>query len=472
MLNPNFDDLNFEEMNDLVSQFEDMMKKDRTPSFMDETSFEKILDYYEERDEVEKAIEVADIATTQFPFSSSFLVRKAQLLFDSKELDPALELLDKAEILDAMDANIYLLRADIYVWQGNYQQGIDSINEAIDKCDKQEYADLYLELADIYEEWEKYDLVFATLRKVLRLNPDNEEALNRIWFCVEFTEQYEDSIKFHKAYVERNPYSYLAWFNLAHAYAGMKRNDEAVEAFEFVMAINETYDYAYKDCAELLVKLGKYQKAADHFKSALEYSNKPYKELYYSIGQCYEKMENYNKARYYFRKATNIDPFFEEAFYKIGYNYQLENKWENAISSYERAYKLSDKNCDYVTALAKVYRETGDLDQSVMMYEKAIELDEKCKDLWLDLAKTLFEAGCLRDALEVLETATGKFENRADIMYTRSAMYYQIGNRNSAFVSLESGLLEDPTIYHLAFDITPYMENDPSVCTILDQYLN
>ena len=471
MYDPEYNNQNDQDVNDLVNNFEAMLRSKRSSYFIDETAFEQILDYYESKDKTNQAMEVANMAITQYPFSATFIVRKAQLLFDNKEFDTALEILDKAEVLDPMDINIFLLRSDIYVWQGKYNKGVKVIKEAISRTDVSEHSDLYLELADIYEEWEKYGKVFESLKMALEVSNDNEEALSRIWFCVEFTEDYNESVIFHKAYIDENPYSHLGWFNLAHAYSGLKDYDRAIEAFEFVFAIDETYDYAYKDCAELLVKIGQYQKAADYFMEALKHTAKPYKELYYSLGQCYEKMNNYNKARYHFRKATNIDPFFEEAFYKIGNNYQKENRFESAIASYERAYKLNDKSSDYSSALALVYRETGDLDRSIKMYQSTVELNPKVKQYWLDLSKTMFDAGDFRGALDALDRAIPLFDDCADILYTKSAYYYQIGNRNESFVNLERAMIQDSKKYELIFAITPYMENDPVINTIIEQYL-
>ena len=90
----------------------------------------------------------------------------------------------------------------------------------------------------------------------------------------------------------------------------------------------------------------------------------------------------------------------------------------------------------------------------------------------IDLSKTMFDAGDFRSALDVLDRAIPLFDEYADILYTKSAFYYQIGNRNESFVNLERGMIQDATNHEVIFSITPYMENDSTINNIIDQYLS
>lgn len=468
MLERNFEERDQEHVAELIANYERMIAENDS-CFFEEGSLDQIIEYYEERQNMDMAMKVVNMAVEQHPFSASFLIKKGQLLFDGKDFDNALEALDQAAALDASDLQIYLLRCDIYVWQGKFLQAIDTIEVAMDFAEKDEMPDLYLELADIYEEWERYDDLFGTLMKTLDLDPTNEEALNRMWFCVEFTEKYSESVEYHKMFIDENPYSYLAWFNLAHAYAGLKEYDKAIEAFEFVIAINDEYEYAFKDCGELLFKIKNYQKAADYFLQASLIS-KPYKELYYSIGECYEHMHNYNRARYYYRKATNLDPYFGDAYYKIGTMYEEENRWGNALTAYERAYKLDEENAEYALSIADVNMHMGDIDKAIVFYRQGVELEPENKDAWTSLARCYVDAGDFREALNLMDKAIIQFEETADLYYIKSAFYYQIGNRHEAFINLERALLQDFESHDLLYDITPYMREDDAVNHIIDQY--
>lgn len=468
MYERNFEEYEREDVTELIETFERMVQDDSN-HFFEEGSFDQIIEYYEEKLDTKRALDVVNRALEQHPYVAGFLIKKAHLLFEQKRLDEAMDLLEKAEALDGSDISLYLLRCDIFTWQGKYNKALQTIQMAMGIADEDEKADLYLELADVYEEWEKYDEVFDCLVRALEIDPDNEEALNRVWFCVEFTEKFEESIKFHTKFIDEHPYSYLAWFNLAHAYSGLDLYEKSVEAFEFVFAINEDYEYAYKDCGEVLYRMGDYEKAAEYLLRA-SVIGKPYKELYYSLGECFEQLKNYNRARYYYRKATNLDPYFADAFHKIGYCYEEEERYDSAITAYERAHRLDKNNADFVVALGFVYYNMDQFDKSIEYFRRAVEMEGDCEENWEMLSRAYFEAIEYREALNVLEKAIVLFETNANFFYMKAAYYYQIGNRNESLVNLERALLQDFDSHDLMWEITPYMEHDDTVANLIEQY--
>ena len=273
----------------LVQRYE-LMRSANTSLFFEESSFEQLIDYYEACGKIELAFEVVEMATEQYPYSSGFLVKKAQLLFGLKKIDEAHAALDEAKLYDPRDLDIFLLKSDIHVWLSEHRAAVCVLKSALEIIGPDELEDIYLEIADVYEDWEKYDRVIEYLQKVLTVNANNEEALGRLWFCVELTETYRESIEFHIQLTNEEPYSYMAWFNLAHAYTGLKKYEKSIESFEFAIAINDKYDYAYRDCGEVLMKTGQYAKAADYFIQATLFSE-PTKELYFNIGVCFEQLK-------------------------------------------------------------------------------------------------------------------------------------------------------------------------------------
>lgn len=60
-----------------------------------------------------------------------------------------------------------------------------------------------------------------------------------MWYCVELAGKQDESVELHKAILDENPYSYLAWHNLGNAYYDMGYFEKSIEAYEFVVTINE-----------------------------------------------------------------------------------------------------------------------------------------------------------------------------------------------------------------------------------------
>ncbi|HWB64306.1 MAG TPA: tetratricopeptide repeat protein [Chitinophagales bacterium] len=459
----------FGEIVDLVKQFEEADKL-KHQVFFEEDSYEQIIRFYQDNREFGKALKVIEAAIAQHTFSSFFYTKKAEMLANQKRFEEAMAILEESERLDPNDINIFLIRSDIHLWEGRHQEAQDEVEYALtiatedeDKCE------LYLELADIYEDQEKYPEVVNALKSALYMDPANEEGLNRFWFCTELTGAYNESVKFHEELIDLDPYSYLAWFNLGHAYAGLQDYEKSLEAFGFVTAIEDTYDAAYICSGDVLYNMGRYEESVNYYLDAIKLS-KPNKELYLKTAESYEKLGELSKSRSYLRKSISVDPYFDEAFYRIGETYRQEEKWPKAISSYERAVKLSKDNIDYLSALADAYLCFNEGEMALEIYEKIFQIDTQNKQSWVNLATAYFNVDNFRKAFQVLTEAEMKYEGQADLLYIKSVFYFQVGNRHEALINLERGLLMNFDEHRIIFDMDESLKNDAAVIQVIEQY--
>ena len=457
-----------EDLQRLIDRYEAMILDD-VISFFEEEEFEQLIEYYEDRNDLDKAFQAVETAIDQYNFSEFFLIKKAELLFEQKQCRKALGYLDKAEILDAGDLEIFLLRSEIYTYQGKFKKAIATLKQALEMAAKEDKDELYLSMSEVYESWEKFDKVFACLKTALEYNPQNEDALNRIWFSVDMIENYEESIEFHKDLIDKDPYSFLAWYNLGQAYYGLGLYEKAAEAFEYVTLINEEYEMVYRDWGEALYRMEDYEKAIEVFELAIRVSE-PYEELYFGLGQCYEKINQFNKARYYYRKAAHIDPYYDEAFYKIGELYRKEGRLVEAINSYKKALKLNDENVDYLVAFADASYEHGDLNEAIANYQKVIILKPGVGEYWTNLAKYLFAHGEKEMALSIIEQAIDSCGENDELIFYKTAYLFALGKRNEAIENLHSALSINSSNNNLLFDILPSLRNDDVVLSIIEQY--
>lgn len=466
-----FREPSFGEIMDLIKQYEDS-EKEHQQVFFEEESYDQIINFYHDNREYNKAMRVVNTALEQYPFSSFFYTKKAEILANQKRFDEALPVLDEAERLDPNDINIFLIRADVHLWEGRHieatevvEMGLELATEPEDRCE------LFLELADIWEDQEKYNEVINCLKNAAREDYTNEEALNRLWFCTELLGTYDDSIKFHTALIDENPYAHMAWFNLGHAYMGIGLYDESMDAFSYAIAIDEEYDPAYISSGDVLFILEKPNEALTFYHEAIKLS-KPNKELYLKTAACYEKLSELAKARTYLRKAIAVDPYYEEAFFRIGETYRDEGNWSKAISSFERAVKFSKDNVDYLSALAEAYLNIDQGEDALELYEKIYQLDPNSKQSWINLATAYFNVDNFRKAFHVLTEAEHKFDGSADIFYIKSVFYHQVGNKHEALINLERGLLRGFDEHHMIFEMDETLRENDAYLQVIEQYRN
>lgn len=461
----------FSEIIELIQQYEEAVKSNGSPHF-DEDSYEKLILYYQDNREFKKALSVIENAIKQFPFSAEFLLKKSEVFAEQNRLDDALEFIGYAAVLDPSDVRIALTKADILLFKGEHDAALAEIEHGFELAETDEdRCELFLERADVFEDKELYYEVIECLQNALHHEPENEEALNRLWFAYELTEQYDESIAFHKELIEKTPFNHLAWFNLGHAYAGKQLWDEAQDAFEYVIAIKEEFDAGYICTADVLYMKEEYEEALNYYHEAIKIG-KPQKELFLKTGECYEKINDIPKARNFIRKAIALDPHYAEAFFLLGETYKKEANWTQAISAYERAVKLNKENIDYLLGLADAYLQVEDIDKAVMLFEQILETDSKFKGHWINLAAAYYELEDYEASFALLKEAETRFEGEADILYIKAVFYYQAGIKNEAIVSLEKALMLNFDLHNIIFELFEDLQHDPVILQVIEQYRN
>ena len=88
-----------EEIKELLKQYQDL-KTGRQHSFLEEEAFERIIDYFDDTEDLAQAIEAVELGIEQYPYSSALLVKKADLLIATRHYYEALNILEQAELLD------------------------------------------------------------------------------------------------------------------------------------------------------------------------------------------------------------------------------------------------------------------------------------------------------------------------------------------------------------------------------------
>lgn len=460
-----FEDEHNEHINDIVEKYEDSVRNNAS-LFLDPESFEILADFYELRGEFPTAVAVIDQALEQHPFSSLLLIKKAQIQFETKKCDEALATLDKAEIIDSSESGIYLLRAEIYTYLSKYEQAIEILEERLAITDEEDLADIHLQMADVYEDWEKYNEVFQCLKNCLTVDPENEEALNRINYCMEITEEYDRSRIFHEQLINEKPYSVFAWYNLASAFKGLGKLDEAIDALEYVLAINEELDFVYQDITELHLRNKNYQKALEVLK---EYESKfeADEEIFLLKGQCHDALQEYKLSRYYYKRALHINPNIAEAYYRIGESYKSEDNWEQAYKFFIKAAELEKQDYDYQIVAAEAAQVTKEVEKAIEIAETAIDLSAARFEAYLLMAQIFLHAGDADTALEILDKGIIFCKSTVELKFARIAVIYYMGQKQEAMVQLMIMLSEAPGKEIFMLYMYPEMENDPDISMVL-----
>lgn len=459
-----FDYSNEQDIQALVHQFEEM-SLNGTVGFFETSSFLRLLDYYESEFNLEKAHDVIQHALVQHPYSAALYIRKAALLFESDRPDAALECLYEAEMYDASELELYMLRAEILTWKKQYDAALDALEIAMFHASKSDKYDVFISIANVYEDMDKFDKVFGYLRKALLMNPKGEEALDKIWLAVELSEHYDESIKLHNQILDIDAYSYMAWYNLGHAHLCKQEYEQAIEAFEFAFVIKEDFEFAYRDCGEAYFELKDYESAIKTYKKALEHI-RPDSSIYLHIGQCFEELDDYASAREHYLKAAKLNGQNPDVFHRLGECYSKEERWISAVSSFKKAIKLNGENSKYVAGLAEAYYQLDKNSEADVLFRKALILDLTNNEIWVQYVSFLIDIEEYEEAYQMLEEAD-KHCASIELLYCKVACLFYWGQRKEAANLLLFALEEDFEMHTSLFELFPDLENEPEILAVI-----
>jgi len=457
-----------EELRELLQQY-DNLKSGRSHSFIEEEAFEKIIDYFDEKDEIAKALEAAQFAVELYTYSSTLLLRKCDLLIASKKYREAIYFLDQAELLDSSDINLYILKTDAYLALDQQGKAATVLESALNYFEGDEKVELLFELSDVYDDYENFDKVFDCLQIILQIDSNNEEALHKICFWTDFTGRNEEGIRLHQRIIEDYPFNELAWFNLAAAYQGIKLYEKAVDAYQYAVAIDEKFDFAWRNMGDAYLRLRKYKEAIEVLQKVLELA-RPEDVIYEAIGHCFDKLQNYAQARLNYRKATHLNQEDTQLYYKIACTYMNEGHWESAIKNLQIATRLHRLQPEYNLALGQCYMEQGKTEEAIQYFGNVVRSKPKNANGWLELLKCLYEANCFEEGLEYVEHAISLTSNKPIFIFYKSAFLLASGKIKEGILQLEEAMNKSPKLLKKLIELNPSILQSQLVVDVIARY--
>jgi len=450
--------------NALISEYEALSQKG-TVGFYEETVFLTLIEHYQELELIGKAMEVVEHAISQHSYSSTFHKKKAELLLEKGCATQAIECLDQAELFGPSEFETVLLRVESLNMLGFYEEAHAILSQLESDASDKELSEIFLSKAIIYESRQQFKNMFLALEKSILIDSTNMEALGRIWFSVEMSRCFDESINLHQRLIDIDPYNYVAWYNLGYSHNAIDEYAEAADAFEYAYIINSQFEFAYRDCANACIELGQFKRALDCYKEALEFV-KPDSDIYLNIGHCMEHLNEFSKAKSFYLKSAQLNPHDDHVYFRLGECYSKEKKWMSAIAAYEKALSLEDLKEEYYTLLGACYFHIEEFDTAEMYFEKATELAPEINTCWVQYVLFLLERKAYVRALEVTKEAR-YYSYGMELCYCQVASLLALGNRSEALRFLNECLEENDFEEAQIFDFLPNYKNDTEIHSII-----
>lgn len=150
-----------------------------------------------------------------------------------------------------------------------------------------------------------------------------------------------------------------------------------------------------------------YSEAVKYLEMAIQLGVSQYKiELVYtSLGNAYNKMDEFEKAIEMHKKALEKNPDFYQAWVNLGIVYRLTGDFDQAEQCYLKAMDLEPDYAELHVSLGALYIFQGKYQEGVKHLERAVELDKQLPVAWSNLAFAYATIGQFEKAQAALKKA-------------------------------------------------------------------
>lgn len=382
-----------------ITRFLHALNRGEVPYF-DVHEFETIIDYLLEQGEHSQAKKAASVARRIHPQSVDLKLMAARVHSVHGELDLALHLINEVQKVDRQNEELFYLKAGIHAQMKDHNRSIENLRIAKELSG--DFKDeILLDIAFEQENLEDYSSAIESLQEALAINPNNEAALHELAHCYESMNKLEDLVVFYQQFIDNQPYSVTAWYNLGNTLFKLEDYERAMEAYDYCLAIDENYTLALYNRANSLIQLERYPEAVREFEAVMASEGIGAHTLCY-IGECYEKMNDLQSASEHYLHALEIDNSFTDAMIGMAVVNEMLDEQEASARWYKKALKDCPESAAYWHMYAMWAVKNKRQRIAVKAFKQSLKLDELQGDTWEDYGTFLADAGKLAEAYEVL----------------------------------------------------------------------
>ena len=450
-----------------LSKFESMLKTNKV-LFFDSEEFEEIILHYLDMGKASLAKKALKLALEQHPKSTGLkLVQVEMLVYDDK-LDLAEKLLNELFAIEPHNEEIFIQKANIYSKRDNHEKAVELLQTALKYTD--DFADVYNLIGMEYLFMDNLEMAKENFIKCLEEDPEDQASLYNVVYCFEFLDQNEGAIEYLDQYINKNPYSEIAWHQLGRLNYGLKKYEDALRAFEFATLIDDEFLGAFMEKGKALERLKQYEKAIESYTRTIELDD-PTSYALLRIGKCYEKLGKKALALKFFNKTVHEDPLLDKGWIAITDFYVRQKNFQKALYYVNKALSIDNENRFYWKRYATINKEMNYYEEAELGYRKAVEYGDFQLDTWLFWVDLLQFLGEFESAIKVLLQSAEYFPEEYEVEYRLAGLYYMLNENEKGKFHLSNGLRLNSKNHTILKELFPVVWERKMVQNAINKHL-
>jgi eukaryotic-like serine/threonine-protein kinase len=338
---------------------------------------------------------------------------------DNKNIDSAIDALEKATRKDplfalgfAQLAQVYIMKYRIHKDQGSLQHAEEDCHRAAELNDR--LPSTYVALASLHRITGKHELAVEEFQHALVLDPRDAEAAS----------------------------------GLAHLYQAMGRTADAEAEFIKGASLRPTYWGGYNDLGTFYDEIGRHNDAIAQYLRVLELTPDN-SAAYGNLGIAYSDSDDPNllpKAEWALKKSIELSPSYV-AYLNLAFLYSAEHRFQESVAAGQRAAALGDKDFNVWTNLMDAYlwlKETEKADAArttaMKLLDGQIHTNPEDAEAQATLAALLAKNGDREKALNGIQISLALSPDSGYVLGQVADAYELLGDRRNALVYLRKAM--------------------------------
>lgn len=449
-----------------ITKFESMLKTNHV-LFFDSEEFDNIIHHYLNLGKIALAKKAIRLGLEQHPDSINLKLFKVEVYVFEDKLVEADTLLNELYIIEPKNEEIFIQKANILSKKDDHEKAIEVLQLALALTD--DTIDLYTLIGMEYLFLDQFENAKEFFMKCIEEDIEDYSALYNIIYCFDLLEQNEEAIEYLNMFLNKNPYSEIAWHQLGKQYFVTKKYKKALAAFDFAIISDDTFIGAYIERGKVLEKLKRYKDAIESYNLALSLDD-PTSYALLRIGTCYEKLGSTDLAVQYYYKTVHEDPLLDKGWIAITKFYYKQKNYQKALYYVNKAINLETENVVYWKLYSQINERLNYFEEAERGYKTTIELGNYELNTWLSRGDILIKLGKLKAAVKNYKEATIFYLRSPEIEYRLAGLYFLLNENSKGSYHLKNGLLINKEYSFIIDELFPEVLKNNQVKMILKSF--
>ena len=443
-----------EEERELVARYENTLKN-RQSSFFDVDDYEELyfhymgfyVDFYAvQHDQLKKGGAVLNAALAQYPKSEILQLLQMYHFFRENRLSKKM-LMGKLEQIEFPHYDyehfIHIL-AHIYRQIGERKRAKELFVFLLEKAeDNEDRTLLYYEILFSHEKEEDVPKILDCCNRILKIGEVSNEVL--FWEIYEYFFLKPVAVPIFEAITKQYAFSMPAWLYLGKSYTDMLMYEQAVQAFQYAVALSDN-PMPLVALGYTLAEMDKITEAFECFQEAIALDPK-LSVLYAEMGEFMHGLEENQHAIHFFNLALEADKNDVSAMLGLAFVYSDLERYEDAIAYIMRAKKTEEElPTEAWLLLADNYIEVNRDEEALEIYQQLVKQYPKDVEIWLAYSNYAAVVEDFQQACDIAREGLAILPDNPYLLY-RMANYY----------FLDRDVLLGATYLYLAFHSNPHL---------------